>query len=56
MIFSESLREKGERKYTSEQKDHLLFFFVYQSPVKAYGKCFQNAQIWHIVIAKRRAQ
>lgn len=44
-------------KGTIPQKkiDHRLSF-VYQPPVKAYGKCFQNAEIWHIVIAKRGAQ
>lgn len=51
MIISESLREKVKWN-TSEQKDHPLLLFVYQSPAKAYGKCFQNAQIWHIVIAR----
>lgn len=56
MIVSESPRQKVKWN-TSEQKDHHpLLLFVYQSPAKAYGKCLQNAQIWHIVIAKRGAQ
>lgn len=40
---SEKLGERVKGNIPQEKKDHLLFFFVYQSPVKAYGKCFQNA-------------
>lgn len=51
-----SSMKKLKENIPLEEKDHLLVFFVYQSPVKAYGKSFQNAQIWHIVIAKRGVQ
>lgn len=32
------------------------FLLLSSDPIIAYGKCFQNAQIWHIVIEKRGAQ
>lgn len=31
----------------------LSFLLLSSDPIIAYGKCFQNAQIWHIVIEKR---
>lgn len=33
-----------------------VFLLLSSDPIIAYGKCFQNAQIWHIVIEKRGAQ